>query len=62
MTNCKFLKEETVQGILHEYCQNETMWKINKEPPDKLVHCIGRPKCVIAVNNDSANNSEHKKP
>ena len=43
-SGCKFLEREIVQGIVHEFCQNHEMKKINKCPAGKKLVCIGN-KC-----------------
>lgn len=40
MNNCKFSKNEVVDGIKHEICTNKELKRINKSN-DKDLPCIG---------------------
>ena len=44
MNNCKFRKNEVVDGIKHEICTNEYLKELNKSN-DKGISCIGN-RCV----------------
>jgi hypothetical protein len=52
MTDCKFVDSKITQGILHEYCQNQTMLEINKPKDGKPLICVGPTKCGNAIKND----------
>jgi hypothetical protein len=49
MTDCKFVISKITQGILHEYCKNQTMLKINKPKDDKPLICVGPTRCGNAI-------------
>jgi hypothetical protein len=55
MTDCKFVTSEVTQEILHEYCQNPEMLKINKPKDGKQLNCIGPAKCRCSIKKDSEN-------
>ena len=38
---CKFLVTEIVQGIIHNFCQNAEMHKINNIQSGKELFCMG---------------------
>jgi hypothetical protein len=38
---CKFLVTETIQGIVHGFCQNQVMLENNKPESDGRLVCMG---------------------
>jgi hypothetical protein len=44
-SKCKFLATETVQGIVHEFCQNEVLLKNKKCKDGERLHCMGIIEC-----------------
>jgi hypothetical protein len=56
MMDCKFVKSEITQGILHEYCQNQAMLEKNKPNYDgKPLICIGAVRCGNATKKEHKN-------
>jgi len=53
MTDCIFVKSETVQNILHEYCENPKMLEINEVKGDKPLSCMGSAKCGNAIKKEA---------
>ena len=49
MKDCKFVDSKITQGILHEYCQNQTMLEKNKPKDGKPLVCMGPEKCGNAI-------------
>lgn len=44
MNNCKYLKVEVIQGIVHLFCTNESIKKANKSKSNKIP-CIKHENC-----------------